>query len=176
MIPSPLRLEWYFIKELHVTWQSEFDISQARPLSVSDLSVEVLPSPNDEEPLRWGFELVITLDDKTGKLFPYTFQIAMVGFFEVTKAYAERNPSRVEMLATVNGPAVLYSAAREHITTVTSRGPHPEVILPTVTFLPVEEKSETPSQPEESQAQVQVESETKLPKRRSAQKRKKSNR
>lgn len=157
MIPSPLSLEWYFIKELHVTWQSDFDGSQTTPLSVSDLSVEVFPSQNDEEPLKWGFELVITLDDKSGKRFPYTFQIALVGFFAITKTYAEGNPSRAELLAKVNGPAVLYSAAREHITTITSRGPHPEMILPTVTFVPIEEKSERPSQVQDSNSSIQPE-------------------
>lgn len=157
MIPSPLSLEWYFIKELHVTWQSDFDQSQTMPLSVSDLSVEVFPSQNDDEPLKWLFELVITLDDKTGKRFPYTFQITLVGFFEITKAYAEGSPSRGELLAKVNGPAVLYSAAREHITTVTSRGPHREMILPTVTFVPIDEKSEGPSQLQDSNSSIQPE-------------------
>jgi preprotein translocase subunit SecB len=152
MIPSPLSLEWYFIKELRVAWQPDFDGSEAKSLLVSDLSVEVLPSQNKEEPLKWGFELIITLEDKTGKRFPYTFQIALVGFFEISKAYAERNPNGAELLAIVNGPAVLYSAAREHITTVTSRGPYPEVILPTVTFLPVEEKPSKTQEPKMTKA------------------------
>ncbi|HXQ39326.1 MAG TPA: hypothetical protein VN843_35325 [Anaerolineales bacterium] len=159
MIASPLILEWYFIKELHVSWQSDFEGSKTTPLSVSDLSVEIFPSQNDEEPLNWLFELVVTLDDKTGKRFPYTFQIALVGFFEISKTYAEGNPSRAELLAKVNGPAVLYSAAREHITTVTSRGPHPEIILPTVTFVPIDEKPESPSQLQDSNSRIQLESE-----------------
>jgi preprotein translocase subunit SecB len=151
MIPSPLRLEWYFIKELRVAWQSEYDSSEAAAMSVSDLSVEVTPSQSEEEPLKWAFEVSIALEDNTGKRFPYVFHIVLVGFFEIAKAYAEKNPNGAELLAVVNGPAVLYSAAREHITTLTSRGPYPEVVLPTVTFLPIEEKPKS----EDEQKQLQ---------------------
>jgi preprotein translocase subunit SecB len=147
MIASPLRLEWYFIKELRVAWQSEYDESKASPMSVSDLSVEVTPSQSEEEPLKWAFEVSIALEDNTGKRFPYIFQIVLVGFFEIANAYAEKNPNGAELLAIVNGPAVLYSAAREHITTLTSRGPYPEVVLPTVTFLPIEEKPKSAEEP-----------------------------
>lgn len=144
MIASPLRLEWYFIKELRVAWQPEFDPSESSAVSVSDLSVEVVPSQNQEDPFKWAFEVSIALEDNTGKRFPYVFHIALAGFFEISKVYAEKNPDGAELLAIVNGPAVLYSAAREHITTLTSRGPYPEVILPTVTFLPIDEKSKSP--------------------------------
>lgn len=140
MIPSPLSLEWYFIKELRVAWQSEYDPGEAAAMSVFDLSVEVTPTQSEEEPLKWAFEVSIALEDNTGKRFPYVFYIVLVGFFEIANAYAEKNPNGAELLAIVNGPAVLYSAAREHITTLTSRGPYPEVVLPTVTFLPTEEK------------------------------------
>jgi preprotein translocase subunit SecB len=146
MIPSPLHLEWYFIKDVHVAWQSEFDASEETAIKVSDLSVEVVPNQSVEQPLKWAFEVSIALEDNTGKRFPYIFQIALVGYFEIAPAYAEKNPSGAELLAVVNGPAVLYSAAREHITTLTSRGPYPELILPTVTFLPIEEKQKDPDE------------------------------
>lgn len=145
MIASLLRLEWYFIKELHVEWQSEFDASESLAIAVSDLSVDVVPNQNKEDPTRWGFEVSVTLIDKSGKRFPYIFKIILVGFFEVAKAYYDHNPDSAELLAIVNGPAVLYSAAREQVATFTSRGPHPEIILPTVTFLPIGGEGERPS-------------------------------
>src|ERR1051325_3639855 len=151
MIPSPLSLEWYFIKELSVVWQSEFDPSQGSTIAVSDLLVEAVPSQNEEEPRKWAFEVSINLEDNTGKRFPYVFHIVLVGFFEIAARYAEKNPNGAELLAVVNGPAVLYSAAREQITMITGRGPYPEVILPTVTFLPIEEKQKT----EDSQLQLE---------------------
>jgi preprotein translocase subunit SecB len=140
MIPSPLHLEWYFVKELHVACQPEYDSDDATAIKASDLSVEVMPSQNVDEPLKWAFEVSIALEDNTGKRFPYIFQIVLVGYFEIASAYAEKNPNGAELLAVVNGPAVLFSAAREHITMFTSRGPYPELILPTVTFLPIDEK------------------------------------
>jgi|SRR5687767_14889733 len=161
MIPSPLRLEWYFIKELRVAWQSEYDSSEAAAMSVSDLSVEVTPSQSEEEPLKWAFEVSIALEDNTGKRFPYVFHIVLVGFFEIAREYAETNPNGSELLAVVNGPAVLYSAAREHITTLTSRGPYPEVVLPTVTFLPIEEKQKN------KDSQLQLEGAKEKPRSRS---------
>ncbi len=169
MIPSPLHLEWYFIKELHVAWQSEFDPSEETAIKVSDLSVEVVPNQSVEEPLRWAFEVSIALEDNTGKRFPYIFQIALVGYFEIAPTYAEKNPSGAELLAVVNGPAVLYSAAREHITTLTSRGPYPEVILPTVTFLPIEEKQKDADEQSMGVAKSEAKSRSKKSRKRAVQ-------
>lgn len=171
MIPSPLRLEWYFIKELHVAWQSDFDSSEASEMTVSDLSVEVAPSQSEDNPLKWAFEVSIALEDNTGERFPYVFHIVLVGFFDIASTYAEKNRNGAELLAIVNGPAVLYSAAREHITTLTSRGPYPEVVLPTVTFLPIEEKQKNGGEPEQlTRAKSEAKKSSKKGRKRGSQK------
>ena len=44
------------------------------------------------------------------------------------------------LLPEATGTSILYSAAREYLITVTSRGPWPALVLPTVSFMPPKEK------------------------------------
>jgi preprotein translocase subunit SecB len=47
-----------------------------------------------------------------------------------------------ETLVEYNGPAVLYGSIRELVMQVTSRGPFPPIVLPTVSFVNPETKVE----------------------------------
>lgn len=134
MIASPLQLEWYFIKEIRVAWQPEFESDQEFSIEVSDVSAEVSSSQSSQDPLQWAFELSVSLSNKSGKQFPYTFSVCLVGFFQIDRAFWEKDAQNAAVLAKVNGPAVLYSAARENVATLTGRGPQAPLILPTVTF------------------------------------------
>jgi preprotein translocase subunit SecB len=152
MIASALQLEWYFIKEVRVVWQGELEEIGRASILPSDLDVEVLPSQSETDPLEWAFELSISLSDTATRRFPYAFKIVLVGFFQVSKEYAEKGERNAELLAMVNAPAVLYSAAREQISTITSRGPVPPALLPTVAFLPVGEHSNKPKDLDEAKS------------------------
>jgi preprotein translocase subunit SecB len=56
----------------------------------------------------------------------------MVGFMHVLETYPS---DKIDLLVAVNGPALLYSSAREIIASITGRGPFPAIVLPSVNFL-----------------------------------------
>ncbi len=59
----------------------------------------------------------------------YKIHLIVIGFFEVSPKWP--NP---EKLIRINGASILYSAAREFLLTITSRGPWGALMLPTFSF------------------------------------------
>jgi len=53
--------------------------------------------------------------------------------------FESQGPEKTDQLVNVNGPALLYSAARELLALVSGRGPYTDgnfnVLLPSITFL-----------------------------------------
>lgn len=137
MRPSPLQLEDYLVTELRFKTQPDFayDLdTPLTPLQPTDLRIEVVLAKHPEEHLRRRCELTIELADPTGSTFPYVFRTAFTGFFRISADYPAK---QVELMFAANAPALLYSAARELLATVTGRGPYPAVTLPSVTFVPL---------------------------------------
>jgi preprotein translocase subunit SecB len=63
---------------------------------------------------------------------PYSLEVGFVGYFRLADSIPDEHADK---LVRVNGPALLYSAAREVVLTLTSRSPGPSFLLPSVTFL-----------------------------------------
>lgn len=95
------------------------------------LSANVTDIRNADDPRSWRFELEVESKDEESKEFPYSLRIILVGFFRVRDQYPDE---RADILARVNGPSVLYSAAREALATATSRSGYPAIVLPSVMF------------------------------------------
>ena len=136
MRPSPLQLEGYLITELSFTAQPDFEYDLEHPLTTvqpADLTVEVALAEHQDDRLSRNCDLSIELSDATGSKFPYVFRTALTGFFRVRQHYPS---DQVDLMFATNAPALLYSAARELLATVTGGGPYPSVTLPSVTFLP----------------------------------------
>jgi preprotein translocase subunit SecB len=133
---SPLQLERYFLKELRYGLNPGFELGPNMPrkdITVPSVSIGVMYSErNPENPRQWMFEVLVDLQEPEEGKFPYKVQATLVGFFTVSDRYPEE---RVERLAKTNGPALLYSSAREIIASVTGCSPYPQLILPAVTFL-----------------------------------------
>jgi preprotein translocase subunit SecB len=66
-------------------------------------------------------------DEKSSQA--YRIHVVVVGVFKVAQSWEDK-----EKLLRVNGSSILYSAAREFLITITSRGPYGAVTLPTVSF------------------------------------------
>lgn len=132
---SPLQLNSYYIKEFAYSVKQEFVDRQdaAITLKFPRLSADVQDSQAEDDPRQWRFELAITSRDEQSTDFPYSLKIVLVGFFTVLDTW---KPERIETLARINAPSVLYSAAREALVTVTSRTGYPALVLPTVFFNP----------------------------------------
>jgi len=135
MRSSPLLLKDYFTTSLSFSAQPEFKSSgnfDARNILVSDLKVNVEQSKQEDNPLQRSCYLSIELDDPSGTKYPCSFSISLVGFFEIIPEWPTE---QVDVLFSANAPALLYSAAREALATVTGRSPFRAILLPSITFV-----------------------------------------
>lgn len=137
---SHLRLEGYFLKELEFSINDEMeqfpeDTGNLKPL---DLEVIDITRLLDEETGRWRCELLVKSTDERA----YDFKIVMIGFFSIN---TELGPDLSKLIAESNCPAVLYSAAREIVATITRRSPYPGTVLPLVTFVKQPDKPSSSS-------------------------------
>jgi preprotein translocase subunit SecB len=128
---SPLSLESYYLKELH------FAVNDQKPIKGAEfdnleIGVKAETQIDENNPLRWSCELTIESKRDPDSYLPYAFVVIYVGIFQVSEKFPSE---RVELLAKTNGPAVLYSAAREMMVSLTGRGVFPPLLLPSITFL-----------------------------------------
>jgi preprotein translocase subunit SecB len=130
---SPLQLDSYFLKSLHFELKSGFDRPCQRDMTPPDLEIGVVSvEQNSDNPAQWRFEVSLELPDVPESKFPYTVATTLVGIFTVNEQYPTEHAER---LARVNGPAVLYSSAREIVASITGRSPYPKLLIPSVTFI-----------------------------------------
>lgn len=87
---------------------------------------------NKDDPKLYGVKLRIAIENKKGKIAPYDLDIEIAGLFEIKSKVPKEE--REDMIV-VNGCAVLYSAIRDQIMTITARCSRGVFILPTVNFL-----------------------------------------
>ncbi len=158
---SPLRLERSFIKELHFTLRDDF-IPPASPCPDPQINVNIMAGQRKGSPRNWAFTLTIAPAAESAHLIPFEFKIVMHGLFEVDKDFPE---DRADLLAKVNAPSLLYSAAREVLMQLSGRNGYPPFILPTITFLEPEKKQEEQSHPPVGNSQKKSKKKTKATKR-----------
>lgn len=107
-------------------------------VEIGERAQVVLVSDEDEPPM-FAVRLQITITNETGKLAPYDLDIDIAGFFTISDRIEKE---KQEEFVTVNGCAVLYSAIRDQVMTLTARSHHGTLILPTVNFLDKIKKKE----------------------------------
>lgn len=96
--------------------------------------VNVKVRPMDEMPNAWWVQLDISVDWPERPLPPYKVaELRSIGLFK----FPDDTPSeRIDEQLTVSAPSILYSGARDFVKSLTSRGPYPPVLMPTITFRP----------------------------------------
>ncbi len=138
---SPLIIDLYFVKNVHFALKEGFDSDFNREMNSIEppnLNINVESGKHTENSKQWKFELNINSDEnQINDDFPYTFGISLIGFFRVNENYPS---DKADLLAQVNAPSVLYSAAREFLSIVTGRSPYPAILLPSISFIPEPEK------------------------------------
>jgi len=129
MIPSPLHLDSYFFTKIALDICPEACDAPGEGRLEANCDCQ----NHESESAKWMVNLKIRQvpDDERG-CPAYTFDMQVVGFFEVAAAYPA---GKAEQMVRANGPAVLYGVVREMVTTLTARGPFPMVTLPSVTFV-----------------------------------------
>src|SRR5271166_4259714 len=129
MKPAPLVLEYYFVERFEFGVNAHFDPKQPPELRFEDFqmvpNVEILAAQEEtlfdkrKDLMRAQIRLTIGFQPSHEGNFPYTFQISLVGLFGVQANATAIDPLN---LLQVNGPSILFGAAREIIANFTSRG------------------------------------------------------
>ncbi|CAN5300300.1 hypothetical protein BH18ACI2_BH18ACI2_06130 [soil metagenome] len=140
-ITSPLQLDRYFLKRLHFELYEGFDRTKVplEGMAIPNVEIGVVSiDQNPDNPLQWRFEVKLELLDPQDTPFPYKVETTVVGYFTVSGHYPAE---RAERLAKTNGPALLYSSAREIVASVTGRSSYSPLLIPSVTFIQPEEEA-----------------------------------
>lgn len=160
----PLIVKEYFFPFVQVSADPDITGEES---AVMDFETKVAVDKDpDNDTYQVTLEITAMPEDET-KRIPYAIHLIVVGMFSVDEKWPDP-----EKLLKVNGASILYSAAREFIITVTSRGPWPPTTLPTISFLPISdpknnlpEKDETPEQAKETKKKTKKVSKTKSAKK-----------
>jgi preprotein translocase subunit SecB len=135
MRKSLLELIHYFITDLSISTNKAYDPEKEVKLELSDLNCvnEVHSVKNKKS--TWQISLRVQQETAAEKNSPYDFGIQLIGLFELDSNFPQ---DKAERFVTTNGTAMLYGAAREALRAGMAKGPYVPLLLPSVTFLPVE--------------------------------------
>lgn len=134
---APIRLKRYFITHLNVVALKQFSREQPHTYDFKDLQSKVNVTENKKQPNVFQVSLMLKHTPQPKENLPYAYSMQIIGFFEVHPKWPK---AKVEELVKINGPSVLYGAAREILAHTTGRGPWGSILLPSVNFLPKTKK------------------------------------
>jgi preprotein translocase subunit SecB len=129
---SPIQLLDYHVTSLSVEACASFKRDKPMDLDPADLSVsaETKLLDDGDEP-RWAVSLALRHEPIEAKNIPYRLSIDMVG---LVTAVTKKADDAISHAVEVNGPSMLFGAAREILRDATARGPHGPVIIPSASF------------------------------------------
>jgi len=136
MILAPLQLTDYWLDSVQMHTNPDFN-----PLEHADLEIDAMEVDADvkliesegppEAGTTWMVSLGIRQTIPAGKNIPYEFALQMHG---VVAAHPSLTGETLERAVQVNGPSMLFGAAREILRAATGRGPFAPVIIPSTNF------------------------------------------
>jgi len=129
---SPLQLERSFFPQVKLVAQPDPDTH-----AEFDAETEFEAVQSKENNRAWFVTVRVHVKTTGEKKVPYTGTVECTGQFMVAAAWPEKD---IHKLVVVNGTGLLYSAIREMILNITSRGPWPALILPTQSFITTYQK------------------------------------
>lgn len=153
MIQASLQLQDYWVNSIQVSANNAFEPGKPIDVDLSaievDSHVELFKSDNAEEAgTAWMVFLEISQSTPEGKNIPYEFKLDITG---LVAAHPALKAEQLERAIQVNGPSMLFGAAREILRAATGRGPYAAVIIPSTNFfqrLPAKESLPANPQPE----------------------------
>lgn len=132
---SPLQIENYFLRELSFKINESYNENEP----IGDFSKRFQHMTDffcyDEKSHKWQCILGLRYTPGEGDNNPYSFLISLVGYFTVDADVPDREVE--EKLIHANAPAVLYTIAREVLSSTSARARWGRINLPTVYFPPV---------------------------------------
>jgi len=124
-----LQLEKYYYPNIVIKADPDYKLGK-KPKSATKLNVENQIRQVSVEKRTW--EVILKLKGTPEKdPIPYHFDLEVIGIFTVAPEFPEKE---MEKLVQIAGASMLYSATREFVLMVTSRGPFPPITLPTISF------------------------------------------
>lgn len=140
---GPLQLDQYVFSKLRVETNLGHKPESIAPTVNVQIQAGVGPVEGVENKYQVTLEIgSLRAPDGTGTL-PYDVAFQVVGQFSVLDpSFPDK-----EKLLRINGTSILYSAAREMILIMTSRGPWGPYQLPTVNFQTLSKQAATPAVP-----------------------------
>ena len=130
-VTSKLLLDNYFLTELCVRANENFNTKAPMNLSAKDLTTESIAVRIAGDVRHWQVTLKVFHQLKNKVNAPYSFRIEVVGFFSIAESYPE---DRTELFVKINASSILYSVAREALRNAMATGPWKPILLPTVSF------------------------------------------
>jgi preprotein translocase subunit SecB len=132
---SPLQVENYFLRELSFKVNEDYD--DEKPLGDLFKGFQYFTDffCYDKASHKWQCALGLRYTPGEGDNNPYSFLISLVGYFTVDADVSDREVE--EKLIHANAPAVLYTIAREVLSSTSARARWKRINLPTVYFPPV---------------------------------------
>jgi len=118
----PLSLNRHFVTKIQLE-----AIRSEDPPEDTKVGAEVSLGQSATSKSDWTVQLKVDIKSN------YVGQIEMFGHFTVDPDFPEE---KTQEMVGVNGPSILYGAAREMVANITARGPHPMICLPSVSFHP----------------------------------------
>jgi len=139
--PSLLDCQKYFVSDLTLLANRDFDHTKPISLEWTDLDIESSVVDAGGEGRGWQVTLFIRQDVGIDKNSPYNFSVELVGRFrlEPVRGVKVNDP---EKFVRINGSSLLYGVAREVIRNLTALGPFVPLLLPTVSFCDSAEMSD----------------------------------
>lgn len=131
MKPSSLQLRLYFVTDLSISVNPEFDATKDVNLHIGNIAIKSENIQKEDDEYEWQIKLTIRHTQNSDSNSPYFFAVDMVGYFHIDESLPK---TRVEKFVFVNGSSVLYSSAREILRNAMSDGPYDPIMLPTVCF------------------------------------------
>src|SRR5919197_1963324 len=154
MKPAQISLTKYSVNELQFKLNKAFD--QQRPTSVHIDDLRLQPELSAIEPDRrtWEILLRLSFDPPAERNIAYSCLIEVVGTIVVDPSLKDQD---IERFVRIQGTSLVFSATREIVRAVTSRGLWGGILLPTVNFWepkPAVVEQQPDSQPEASAPMV----------------------
>lgn len=140
MLPSPIQLKEMTYLGIKVWPQPIEEVtdepSEPIPFDFNGVliseRIETQIFGDENNPVLYGVKLRIAIENKEGKIAPYTIDVEVAGIFEIFEKIEKEK--REEMII-INGSALLFSAIRDQVMTISARCSQGVFILPTVNFL-----------------------------------------
>ncbi len=136
---GPLQVDQYVFSKLRVETNFEHKLESLAPTVNVQIQAGLGPVEGVENKYQVTLEISsLRAPDGAGTL-PYDVAFQVVGQFSILEpTYPDK-----EKLLRINGTSILYSAAREMVLIVTSRGPWGPYLLPTVNFQALSKQAAT---------------------------------